>query len=187
MEKQNLIIFKLNSFYEIIKELEDNFNFLILEVPDMKILNQKLSNLKNYLIITEKKIDNLNNQLVLDSLPIKFSKLKEKINIEFLKIQFNKKSELIIGKYRINLNSRELFLNELSLKLTEKETNVIVYLYNENKAVSINKLQSDVWGYHSKLETHTVETHIYRLRQKILKKFKDGQFIVSKKNGYQIK
>ena len=104
-----------------------------------------------------------------------------------MKIQFNKKSELIIGKYRINLNSRELFLNELSLKLTEKETNVIVYLYNENKAVSINKLQSDVWGYHSKLETHTVETHIYRLRQKILKKFKDGQFIVSKKNGYQIK
>ena len=72
------------------------------------------------------------------------------------------------------------------MKLTEKETNIIIYLSKSNNAVGINQLQSEVWGYHSKLETHTVETHIYRLRKKLLKTFNDDSFIISKKNGYQI-
>ena len=52
--------------------------------------------------------------------------------------------------------------------------------------MSIDELQLEVWGYHSKLETHTVETHIYRLRKKVLNKFKIENFIISKKDGYQI-
>ena len=92
-----------------------------------------------------------------------------------------------IGKYKIDLNSRELISINNVLKLTEKETNIIIYLFKSNNAVGIDQLQSKVWQYHSNLETHTVETHIYRLRKKILKTFNDNEFIISKKNGYQIK
>jgi len=104
-----------------------------------------------------------------------------------MKTQYNDKSELKIKQYKIDLNSRELIEKNSKLKLTEKETNIIVYLSQSNNSVSVDQLQFDVWGYRSKLETHTVETHIYRLRKKILKTFNDNEFIISKKNGYQIK
>ena len=79
-----------------------------------------------------------------------------------------------------------MLLNNLKLKLTEKEINTITYLSKQNKPISINELQEKVWSYHSDMETHTVETHIYRLRKKISVSFNDNEFIVSKKNGYQI-
>ena len=80
-----------------------------------------------------------------------------------------------------------MLINDTKLKLTEKEINTIIYLYRSNKPVSINELQKKVWSYQSNMETHTVETHIYRLRKKILSTFNDDKFIFSKKNGYQIK
>ena len=186
MDKQNLIIFKFKILYEIIKEQEENLSFNIIEVNNEKALNEKLNTFQNNITITPKKIDVVVNQFILNQVPIKFSRLIEKLNIQFLKLQFNEKSELSIGKYKINLNSRELIAKDIFLKLTEKETNIIIYLSKSNNAVGINQLQSEVWGYHSKLETHTVETHIYRLRKKILKTFNDDSFIISKKNGYQI-
>ena len=73
------------------------------------------------------------------------------------------------------------------LKLTEKEINTITYLSKSEKPVSIDELQEKVWSYQSDIETHTVETHIYRLRKKILNTFNDKDFIISEKNGYQIK
>ena len=79
-----------------------------------------------------------------------------------------------------------MLINNTKLKLTEKEINTIIYLSKSNKPVSIDELQEKVWSYQSDIETHTVETHIYRLRKKILKIFNDNEFIVSKKNGYQI-
>ena len=71
--------------------------------------------------------------------------------------------------------------------MTEKEINTIIFLSRSNEPVSIDELQEKVWSYQSNIETHTVETHIYRLRKKILNSFKDNEFIISKKNGYQIK
>ncbi len=79
-----------------------------------------------------------------------------------------------------------MFYKSLKLKLTEKEINSIIYLSKSGKAVKIQELQSKVWGYQSELETHTVETHIYRLRKKISEKFKDNNFINSTKKGYII-
>ena len=76
---------------------------------------------------------------------------------------------------------------ENKLKLTEKEINSILYLFKIGNEVKIQELQTEVWGYQSQLETHTVETHIYRLRKKIAKTFNDQDFITSKKNGYKIK
>jgi hypothetical protein len=187
MDKQNLIIFKHNSFYNIMKELEENLNLKIFEAPSEKILNKIQGDLKNYLIISSKKIKNKKNQFILDKTPIKLNKLIERFNILFLKVNFIEKSEFNIGKYKIDLNSRELISKNNILKLTEKETNIIIYLSKSNNTVGVDQLQSEVWQYHSNLETHTVETHIYRLRKKILNTFNDKEFIISKKNGYQIK
>ncbi len=93
----------------------------------------------------------------------------------------------MIGNYNFNLNSRVMTFGENKLKLTEKEINSILYLFKIGKEVKIQELQTEVWGYQSQLETHTVETHIYRLRKKIAKTFNDQDFITSKKNGYKIK
>jgi len=187
MNNQNLIVYRFNLLYLILKELEDDMNFKIIEISDEKTLGNQIENLNNYLIITKKKILKLNNQFVLSQLPIKISKMIEKLNIEFLKHQFVEQSQFIISNYIIDINAREMSSKNVKLKLTEKEVNTIIYLSKENKPISINELQTQVWDYHSDLETHTVETHIYRLRKKISNKFLDDDFITSKNNGYQIK
>ena len=187
MLAQNLIIYKFSQLYHILEEIESDLNFKILFVDNENILNDIIKNLNNYLIITDRKYLNIGHQFVLDDTPVNISKFKEKINIEFLKVQFNSQSEFKVKNYIIDLNSREMLMNQNKLKLTEKEINTITYLSKSNQPVSIHELQEKVWSYQSDIETHTVETHIYRLRKKILNTFNDNEFIISKKNGYQIK
>ncbi len=187
MSGQNLIIYKFTSLFHILEELSLDLNFNIIQIESENLLNEKTKNLKNCLIISSKKNLNIRNQVILDIIPININKLIEKINIEFLKLQFNKQSQLKINDYIIDLNSREMIFNNERLKLTEKETNTITYLLKVNKPVSVDELQENVWSYQSDIETHTVETHIYRLRKKILNAFNDKDFIISEKNGYQIK
>ena len=187
MTSQILIIYKFTELYHIFEELSLDLNFTITFVENEKSLNEKVENFNNYLIISNKKNLNIGNQFVLDNKPINIFKLVEKINIEFLKIQFNSQSEVKVNNYIINLNSREMFADNIKLKLTEKEINTITYLSKSNKPVSVNELQEEVWSYQSDIETHTVETHIYRLRKKIINTFDDNEFIISGKNGYQIK
>ena len=186
MSGQNLIIYKFTSLFHILEELSLDLNFNIIQIESENLLNEKTKNLKNCLIISSKKNLNIRNQVILDIIPININKLIEKINIEFLKLQFNKQSQLKINDYIIDLNSREMIFNNERLKLTEKETNTITYLLKVNKPVSVDELQENVWSYQSDIETHTVETHIYRLRKKILRTFNDDKFIISEKNGYQI-
>ena len=187
MNVQNLIIYKLDALYHILEELGPDLNFNIIFADSQNSLNDKVKNLKNYLIISDKIYLNLRNQIVLRSLPINIFMLVERINIELLKLRFTSQSEVKINKYIIDLNSREMLADNIKLKLTEKEINTITYLSKLNKPVSIDELQEKVWSYQSDIETHTVETHIYRLRKKILNTFNDNEFILSKKNGYQIK
>ena len=187
MSTQNLIIYKFTKLYHILEELGLDLNFKITFEDTENSLNKKLRNLNNYLIISNKKHLNIENQLVLENMPINISNLIENINIEFLKLQFNSQSEVKLNNYTIDINSREMLTSNTKLKLTEKEINTIIYLSKSKKPVSIDELQEKVWSYQSDIETHTVETHIYRLRKKILKTFGDNEFIVSEKNGYQIK
>jgi hypothetical protein len=187
MNNQNIIVYRFNPLYQILKELEDDIHFKIIEISDEKTLTNEIKNLNNYLIITTKQILKLNNQFVLSQLPIRIFKMIEKLNIEFLKHQFVKQSQVIVNDYTIDINAREMSSNNIKLKLTEKEVNSIIYLSKVNKPISINELQTKVWDYNSDIETHTVETHIYRLRKKISKIFLDDNFIISKNNGYQIK
>jgi len=184
---KKLIIYKFKSLYYILEELSLDFNFKIVFADNENFLKKEDRKFNDFLIISEKKYLNIGNQFVLNNTPINISKLIENINIEFLKIQFNSQSDLKINNYTINLNSRELLMKSIKLKLTEKEVNTIIYLSKSDKPVSVEELQEKVWNYQSDIDTHTVETHIYRLRKKILNVFNDSQFIVSEKNGYQIK
>ena len=184
---QNLIIYKFKQLYHILEELTLDLNFKITSIDSENSLKDNVKNINNYLIISNKRYSDIGNQVVIDKVPIKISKLMEKINIEFLKLQYSSQSEMKINDYSIDLNSREMLIKNKKLKLTEKEINTITYLSKSNKPVSINELQEKVWSYQSDIETHTVETHIYRLRKKILNTFNDNEFIISKKNGYKIK
>ncbi len=187
MSIQNLIIYKFDTLYHILEELGSDLNFRIILADSEEFFNKKLKNLNNYLVISKKQYPDISNQFVLNDTPINIFRLIEKINIEFLKMQFNSQSKLKVKNYFIDLNSREMLINNTKLKLTEKEIKTISYLSKSRKPVSIDELQEKVWIYQSDMETHTVETHIYRLRKKILNTFNDSEFIISEKNGYQIK
>ena len=184
---QNLIIYKFTSLYHILEEISLDLNFRISFADSKKSLNEKVKKHNNYLIISNINYADISNLFILENTPINIFKLLEKINIEFLKLQFSNQSSVKINNYTINLNSREMLNNNAKVKLTEKEINTIIYLSKSTKPVSINELQEKVWSYQSDIETHTVETHIYRLRKKILSIFNDEEFVISKKNGYQIK
>ena len=186
MSSQTLIVYKFSALFHILEEISLDLNFKVINIESEKLLNSKIESLNNYIVISN--LNNLitNNQIILNNLPMRISKLLEKVNIQFLKLQFNNQSRVKIKNYIIDLNSRQMLLNDMKLKLTEKEINTITYLSKVNKPVSIDELQENVWSYQSDVETHTVETHIYRLRKRISNSFNDNNFIISKKNGYQI-
>ena len=186
MNLKKLIIYDFKELFKILYEIKKELNYEIIEISAENPLNISLNKKNDHLVIVKKLVKNLNNQILVTSLPLKLSKLIEKLNIEFLKRNFHSQSELKIQKYNLDINSRELIFKEKKIKLTEKESNIILYISNSIKPVSIQDLQLNVWGYHSDLETHTVETHVYRLRKIILATFDDNDFIKSKKNGYQI-
>ena len=185
MNNQNIIFYQFNSFYKILRELEADLNFNILQVLNDDELKEKAKNLDNYVVISNIN-QNFSNQLIIDNYPINIFKFIEKLNLTFLKNTFNEQSKIVIKNYLLDLNSREIKLDNKNLKLTEKEVQTNLYLSKSKKPSNIDELQKKVWGYHSKLETHTVETHIYRLRKKFLNTFNDQNFIMSYKHGYQI-
>ena len=122
--------------------------------------------------------------LFLNEIPITLNKLIEKINIFTLKESYQSQSEKIIKDYSLNLNDRTILRDKKKTKLTEKELQLILFLDKKNSPQNITTLQNEIWGYKENLETHTVETHIYRLRKKIEKDFSDKNFINSNKEGY---
>ena len=168
---QLLIIHKFPVLFSILNEIKSILNFEI-EHTNFEVINKNLDK-KNLLIISGQVNYEIENQIKINQFPINISKLVEIINIHFLKNRFNQQNKIKVGKYFINLNSRIMGYKNKTLPLTEKD-------------ITINKLQSEVWGHKSKLETHTVETHVYRLRKKVENKFKDRSFILSTKNGYKI-
>jgi len=191
---QNVFIINFNSLYEILDEIKENLSFKVINFDNEKDFkkNNDLDTL-NCLIITEtnsqilliKNID-YKNFFDLNDLPLPLKKLIELINIKLIKLKFNNQSKIIIKGYELNLNSKFFFKGNLKLKLTEKEIEIILYLNNTKIKHNVVDLQKNIWGYSSNLETHTVETHIYRLRKKISDLFNDESFILSHKNGYFI-
>tara|TARA_B100000780_G_scaffold271032_1_gene231521 strand:+ start:1270 stop:1857 length:588 start_codon:yes stop_codon:yes gene_type:complete len=194
MNKQNVFIVNFNSLYEILEEIKENLSFDIIKYEnENNFIKDKFFDKKNSLVITspnkrlnlEKNFDS-KNLLNIQHYPILITKLIELININLIKIKFNYQSKLNIQEYELNLNSKTFSKDKLILRLTEKEIEIILYLNKNKKQHSVLDLQKNIWGYAVDLETHTVETHIYRLRKKISDKFNDESFILSQPGGYLI-
>ena len=208
MIQRNIIIFEFNSLYQILNEIND---YLMFNIMNQNQKNIEQANLNNSIILTKfqykdfllknKKIDqgkiifflkeseklkDLNNNQTIYC-PFNIYDLLEKINISLIKKKYSDQSNIIISDYILDLNSRVISKNNISLKLTEKEIEIIIFLKNNFKPQKVSVLQNKVWGYSLEMETHTVETHIYRLRKKITETFEDNNFIISNENGYLIK
>jgi hypothetical protein len=194
MTKQNIFIINFDSLYEILDEIKDNLSFDIVKFKNIEdFLNTVNSNPNNLLIalkLNEKSLLNkgVNNKNILcfDDLPLSINKVIEFINIKLIKLRFNHQSKINIKQYELNINSKFLSKGLSNLKLTEKEMEIILYLNDSKKKHDVLDLQKNIWEYSAEMETHTVETHIYRLRKKISDKFNDENFILSDKNGYFI-
>ena len=186
MSNEKLIIYDLAILFKILTEVEENLNFKIIQLNKDELVSFDKEKSKNSIFLTKKKYANIENQFIFDKSPISLKKLIENINVFFLKINYQDKSNFKIRNYSINLNSKNISHGNSSLKLTEKEISTIIYLSRINKPTSIKELQLNVWDHKLILETHTVETHIHRLRKKIKEKFKDSSFIKSTKDGYLI-
>ena len=194
MINQNIFIINFSSLYEILHEIKHHLLFGIknYDNEDSLLKNQNL-NLKNSLIISKSHKNLLSikdlskaNFFDLNLLPISLTKLIELINIQLIKLKFNNQSKINIRDYELNLNSKFISKSDLNLKLTEKEIGIILYLNESNNDHQVHDLQKNIWGYSADMETHTVETHIYRLRKKISDKFNDENFILSRQNAYFI-
>ena len=194
MIKQNIFIINFDSLYEILDEIKDNLSFKIVKLKNIEDFLKTVNSNPNNLLITprlnEKSLLNkgLNNKNILcfEDLPLSINKVIEFINIQLIKLRFNHQSKINIKQYELNINSKFFSKGPANLKLTEKEIEIILYLNDSKKKHDVLDLQKNIWEYSAEMETHTVETHIYRLRKKISDKFNDENFILSDKNGYFI-
>jgi len=195
-------------FSNILNELE--FNNLLdpdaeLNIDDKKVLlkvlfpeNLIIKDVKNYLLKNEpiilifkekdfikKKNLNILTFHVTLKIPIDIKSFKEIINILVTKYNFFKKSKIIIKDYKIDSNERSISKRKIKVRLTEKELELILALYKSN---GLNKsfLLKSVWKHSSNLDTHAFETHLYRLRKKINKYFKDADFIIEENSLYYL-
>ena len=147
MNFRKLVIFKFSTLYYILKEIEQELHFNIIEINNENLLKREIKNLKDYLVVTNSFFMNINNQYVLDQIPIKVSKLVEKLNVIILRKQFSNQVEIKVNNYVIDFNSRELSSEKLKLKLTEKEISVILYLFKKKTPTSIKELKENVCQY----------------------------------------
>ncbi len=119
-------------------------------------------------------------------MPFKILDLEKKVISILAKYEFKKSSLINLNDYIIDKNERKIKKNNLELQLTEKEIDFLVLFSKSNKPLSRNFVLNNVWNYSSESDTHTVETHIHRLRKKILEKFNDNDFIKNNEKGYYI-
>ena len=146
--------------------------------PSIIFLNDKNYILKN-------KINLLSFHVVL-YLPIEILSFKEILKVLNTKYHFLEKSKIIINNYNIDSNQKTIFKNNIKIKLTEKELKLILTL-NDKNGLDKSSLLREVWKHNSNLDTHAFESHLYRLRKKIEKFFKDKNFIIEKNSLYYLK
>jgi hypothetical protein len=195
-EIKDYLSFKIANFNnedEFLKFLNENKTdgkkfFIITTIHKKNFFLKKNFNIKNIFFFLENNSEqNFNSNYNIFKYPIEIYNLIEKINIQLIKQKYDFQSKIKLKNYSLDLNSRTITKNSKNLKLTEREMDIILFLNDSEKPQKINVLQNQVWKYLSKLETHTVETHIYRLRKKMNDNFKDDNFIISSDVGYFIK
>ena len=208
MHKLNILISGPESFISAIIELKSYLRFNILlnqknissstnnnldgmichqETSDIDYL-KSIAKSQNCLMIfaTKKVIKNLRDFDYVLKLPTTINEINNIVEVSLAKREFTKNSSIKIKSYLLDKNEKKLIKENNSIILTEKEVQLLEILLNKKGPVSKDDILSLVWQYSSETDTHTVETHIYRLRKKISEKFFDETFILNNKEGYYL-
>ena len=208
--KKKLLVFGTKNFNNSLNEIKKYLDFSLIFFNDDTSFNDTISTI-NAVLVDSETCNNLNNLSLINSIhtrpilliendgvfkkcnytykinfPIVFSDFNIKIMSLISSQKFIQNSSIKVKEYIIDKNEKTLKNGILSINVTEREIQLIELLFNEKKSLSINNILKRVWKYSEGVDTHTVETHIYRLRKKILNKFKDDNFIISSKDGYLI-
>ena len=138
------------------------------------------------ILVSEKNDNNLNFFHSVLKLPTSIIEINNMIESSVAKDKFGKNSSIKVKNYILDKNEKKLNNNLTSLILTEKEVQLLELFLKNKKPINKNEILSSVWQYASDADTHTVETHIYRLRKKIKDKFSDENFILNNKEGYYL-
>ena len=196
MVNQKLYIINLSNFYDIISELQEHIGYEVSKFDNKEIFfdkykSESISTENSILVVHEKEynffIKNINeDQIIKFKPPVNILIFIENLNVRFIQKKYQDQSNVNVKDFFLDINSRELKKGKSSLKLTERETDMILFLNTSKKPVNVETLEKEIWQHSSDLETHTVETHIYRLRKKIKSKYGNDDLIKSNKNGYII-
>ena len=208
--KTNLLIFGTKNFNNSIEEIKEELGFSLIYFDYSKNVKNQVSLtsaviVENQICADTKVLSYIENIyqkpiLLLEKLnsvakckyddkiylPINFIELKCRILNLITSHKFNLNSSISIKNYILDKNEKKLKRDKIFITITEREVQLIELLFNENKPLSKKEILQKIWRYASNADTHTVETHIYRLRKKILDKFKDENFIINSKRGYSL-
>ena len=201
MHKLNVLILGPISFISTLDELKpflkfnalseninENYNIILFHIDALKDEKQKelIENNNNIKICAGEKSGTLKNYDEYLNLPTTLKEINLIVENSAVKKKFNKNSSIEIKNYFLNKNEKKLSKSENFIILTEKEIQLLELFLIIKKPISKDKILSTVWNYSTDADTHTVETHIYRLRKKIADKFMDNNFIYNNKDGYYL-
>lgn len=189
--KMNILFFE--NLDDYLKNINDNIikNIVVTHLSNFESIEQSSFKIDNPIFYLTSKKNNIKIKTKLQRYeliycPFNLKNFIEKINLAHIKYKFVINSKVELLNYTINLNTRVIITNQNKLKLTEREKNFLLFLKNSKEPQTINNILESVWGYSKGIETHTVETHVYRLRKKFLDSFNDNNFIKNNKKGYYI-
>ena len=210
--KNNLLIFGTKNFNNSLNEIKEYLNFSLVFYNKHSFLESSIKSINCVLLYSEKSndadtlslINKLKNKPLLllkkqnfnsiinfncndtVTLPLNLLEISNRINNLITTQKFNQNSFLKIKEYIVDKNERKLKNESLSINITEREIELIELLFSEKKPLSKKNILKKVWKYADDTDTHTLETHVYRLRKKISDQFKDENFIINLKDGYSI-
>ena len=189
-ELKDHLTFKLNTTEDNLStKLIENYDILFFYQDYFKINSHiKLLEVTNKIKILAFYSNKVSKEIFTDtiSLPMRIEELNNIIENSVIKKNFIKNSSIKIKNYILNKNEKKLSKGDIFILLTEKEIQFLELLLYNKQSISKKQILEKVWKYSSEADTHTVETHIYRLRKKINSKFQDDHFIVNNKNGYML-
>ena len=173
-------------FNPILNNTNEDPNIILFHIDVLKDkkLKEYINNNSFLKICAGSKKDLTDNYDACLELPATLQEINTIIENTAVKSKFNKNSSIAIKSYFLNKNEKKLFKSDSFIILTEKEIQLLELFLNNKKPISKDNILSSVWNYSSDADTHTVETHIYRLRKKITDKFMDDKFILNNKEGY---
>ena len=205
MHKLKILVFGPESFISTLTELKLYFNFNLTSIKNDIIQNnvdvlichkdkledkEAMNLIKKYnclkILASNKDIKNLKTFNFILKLPTSIKEINNLVESSIAKEKFVKNSSIYVKSYSIDKNEKKLFKDDNFIVLTEKEIQLLELFLSTKEPIPKEKILLQVWKYSSDADTHTVETHIYRLRKKINDSFGDNNFILNNKQGYYI-